>query len=137
MIEAWTSSANCISLNLQSRGSQDLMDSPIVAQLFRRLFRHPTCQSLPSHTTSRLCIHRQRRNASTRPGKRDESHWRPRTDILPPNMIADYNRYPMVTADQLRSRKERPKRVKMLTRDFIEGKTPTSVLGSYADLYCR
>jgi hypothetical protein len=36
-------------------------------------------------------------------------------------MSEEYNKYPMVTADQLRGRKERPRRVKMLTRDFIEG----------------
>lgn len=36
-------------------------------------------------------------------------------------MSEEYNKYPMVTADQLRGRRERPRRVKMLTRDFIEG----------------
>lgn len=35
-------------------------------------------------------------------------------------MRAEYDKYPMYTADQLRERRERPKRVKMLTRDFIE-----------------
>jgi hypothetical protein len=36
-------------------------------------------------------------------------------------MSEEYNKYPMVTADQLRGRRDRPRRVKMLTRDFIEG----------------
>ncbi|RDL42537.1 Uncharacterized protein BP5553_02516 [Venustampulla echinocandica] len=35
-------------------------------------------------------------------------------------MSGEYEKYPMVTADQLKSRRERPRRVKMLTRDFIE-----------------
>jgi hypothetical protein len=37
------------------------------------------------------------------------------------DMSEEYKKYPMVTADQLRGRRERPRRVKMLTRDFIEG----------------
>ena len=51
----------------------------------------------------------------------NESHWQQRTDIFPLDMRDEYDRYPMVTADQLRGRRERPRRVKMLTRDFIEG----------------
>ncbi|KAJ5037565.1 uncharacterized protein L3040_007737 [Drepanopeziza brunnea f. sp. 'multigermtubi'] len=43
-----------------------------------------------------------------------------RTDLFPLDMSGEYQKYPMVTADQLRGRKERPRRVKMLMRDFIE-----------------
>ena len=52
---------------------------------------------------------------------RSESHWQQRTDIFPQNKAEEFDRFPMITADALRSRKERPKRVKMLTRDFIDG----------------
>lgn len=33
----------------------------------------------------------------------------------------EYKRFPTVTSDMLRHRKERPRRAKMLMRDFIEG----------------
>lgn len=49
-----------------------------------------------------------------------ESSWQQRTDHFPLDKVEDYKKYPMVTANQLRTRKERPRRVKMLMRDFIE-----------------
>jgi hypothetical protein len=49
-----------------------------------------------------------------------ESNWQQRTESFPQDKAEDFKRYPMVTADDLRARKERPKRVKMLMRDFIE-----------------
>lgn len=41
--------------------------------------------------------------------------------MFPQERAEEFERYPMVTADMLRSRRERPRRVKMLLRDFIEG----------------
>jgi len=40
--------------------------------------------------------------------------------LLPQDMSEEYKRYPMVTAQDLRGRKDRPRRVKMLMRDFID-----------------
>lgn len=102
------------------------MDSPVVAQLFRQLFSHRASQCLraPSLAVART----QRRglassraeddNAQVKPSS--ESRWQQRTDIFPEERSEEFGRYPMVTADSLRSRKERPRRVKMLMRDFIE-----------------
>ncbi|KAK0730369.1 S-adenosyl-L-methionine-dependent methyltransferase [Lasiosphaeris hirsuta] len=108
------------------------MDTPIVNQLFKQLFRHhPTC---PSHrniaklATAIQHVRRQRqrsyssrgRGAASVSSSKSESDWQQRTMLLPQDMSAEYTRFPMVTADDLRGRKERPRRVKMLLRDFIE-----------------
>ncbi|MCJ1435872.1 hypothetical protein MMC27_005248 [Xylographa pallens] len=97
-------------------------------RVFRRLFSHDTCSRiryrnhLGLHESRRLL--RPSRHVSTAKGPDDdstrESNWQQRTDLFPQDKSKDFERYPMVTADMLRSRKERPKRVKMLTRDFIE-----------------
>ncbi|CAD6500061.1 BgTH12-04166 [Blumeria graminis f. sp. triticale] len=49
-----------------------------------------------------------------------EIEWQQRTSVWPADRAEEFARYPFVTAEQLRGRKERPRRVKMLTRDFIE-----------------
>ncbi|KAL2056135.1 hypothetical protein ABVK25_003778 [Lepraria finkii] len=103
------------------------MDSPLIAQVFRHLLSHQTCSRLRFHPPL------SRRIPPNAPGRRyyrssneDEvedrstSNWQQRTDIFPPDKLREYERYPMVTSDILRSRRERPKRVKMLARDFIE-----------------
>jgi hypothetical protein len=103
------------------------MDSPIVAQLFRQLFAHRPCRShaaLPFRIQNGRqrqirCFSSQRPRATEK--SRSESNWQQRTDIFPHDMSEEYAKYPMVTAEQLRGRRERPRRVKMLTRDFIEG----------------
>lgn len=64
---------------------------------------------------------RRRDDDDKAPKAHSESNWQQRSDLFPLDKSEEYARYPMVTADQLRVRKERPKRVKMLTRDFIEG----------------
>ncbi|KAL9086169.1 MAG: hypothetical protein Q9165_007234 [Trypethelium subeluteriae] len=46
--------------------------------------------------------------------------WQPRSDYLPEDKTEEFKRYPTVTSDMLRARRERPRRVKMLMRDFIE-----------------
>jgi hypothetical protein len=108
------------------------MDSPIISRLFRQLFTHRSCrpcQSLRSHSALPFRIQYGTRAqvrcvSGGRGGEaasKNESHWQQRTDLFPLDMREEYSRYPMVTADQLRGRRERPKRVKMLTRDFIEG----------------
>jgi len=111
------------------------MDSPIISRLFRQLFTHRGCPSLRSHSALPFRIqrarHGQTRCVSSRRGdggevtSRNKSNWQQRTDIFPLDMSEEYQKYPMVTVDQLRGRRERPRRVKMLTRDFIEGSSPS------------
>lgn len=106
------------------------MESPLASNIFRRLLSHQTCSKLRfcSPTSGRLIVNalgrRYYRNSKEDDGdddSRQTSDWQMRTDLFPPDKLRDYERYPMVTSDMLRSRRERPKRVKMLARDFIEG----------------
>ena len=115
-----------------SRPPARAMDSPIVTQLFRQLFRHRACPSRRNllklattiqdarQSTQRRGMATRRDRGATTPA-RNESHWQQRTDIFPADMTDEFKKYPMVTAKELRSYKERPRRVKMLMRDFIEG----------------
>ncbi|OJD29254.1 uncharacterized protein BKCO1_8600010 [Diplodia corticola] len=100
------------------------MDSPVVAQLFRQLFSHRASQCLRAPAVSLARPHRRglaySRDGAGPVAAGPGSTWQQRTDILPLERSEEFNRYPMVTADSLRSRRERPRRVKMLMRDFIE-----------------
>lgn len=111
------------------------MDSPIVTQLFRQLFRHghPACQSRRNLTNLASAIHqgrqlRQLRALSSEHKRRGalstsekERQWQQRSNVSAVDRSEDLKRYPTVTAKDLRSYRERPRRVKMLMRDFIEG----------------
>ena len=106
------------------------MDSALLTNLFRRLFSHRTCsrlKSIPSlpvarkHQYHRIPNEDDRRDVERSQDARRESSWQQRTDLFPEDKTKDFKKYPMVTADGLRGRKERPKKVKMLIRDFIEG----------------
>ncbi|KAI1496105.1 S-adenosyl-L-methionine-dependent methyltransferase [Biscogniauxia marginata] len=114
------------------------MDSPIVTQLFRQLFRHPACQSRKNLATLATCLQhgrrtqqqhqQQRRNMASRDTVRGsklskqakEVDWQQRTELFSADMTDEYKKYPMVTANDLRGSRERPRKVKMLMRDFIE-----------------
>lgn len=106
------------------------MDSAIVSRLFNRLATHHFCQPAAGLSLNRSirCISYNQR--SERPPattyqhgegvSSSQSNWQQRIDAFPAERGNEYRRYPLVTADELRHRKGRPKRVKMWMRDFIE-----------------
>lgn len=103
------------------------MDSPIISRLFRQLFTHRACQkSLPSRIVN-VRRTQSRSYSAPRRATRNENDWARRSDIYPQDMDEEFKKYPMVTSDQLRTRRERPRKVKMLTRDFIEGWSQFSI----------
>ncbi|KAL7783820.1 DUF185 domain-containing protein [Trichoderma ceciliae] len=101
------------------------MDSPIVAHLFRQLFRHRPrgCRGLRNGLGSRQ--RQSARGLATRPSidrgmKSNESRWQQRTHILPEDRREEFAQYPYISLQELRTRAERPRKVKMLLRDFID-----------------
>ena len=107
------------------------MGTPLLTQVFRRLLSHHTCSTLRYHqpASGRLSASGNGQKRSYKSRRKDRqnsedkalSNWQQRTSIFPPNKLQEYERAPLVTANALRGRRERPRRVKMLTRDFIEG----------------
>lgn len=106
------------------------MDSPIVAHLFRQLFRHRPrgCQGLRNGLRSGLASRQRQpsRSIGTRPSidrgmKTNESRWQQRTHILPEDRREEFAQYPYISLQELKKRTERPRKVKMLLRDFIDG----------------
>ena len=106
------------------------MNSPVVNRIFRQLFTAP----------ARGCLHSARRKPPPRVhllspqrrgyargirSKEDDgsgrSTWQQRLDYFPKDVSKQLKEFSRVTARELRHRAQRPKRVKMYTRDFIEG----------------
>ena len=102
------------------------MDSPAVSRLFEQLASHRFCGN--AFTVRAGCSAQQYRHKSSRPQPRFrpppktsvESSWQQRTTFFPQDKAEEFKKYPTVTSDTLRARRERPRRVKMLMRDFIE-----------------
>lgn len=64
----------------------------------------------------------RRSDRGVKPSNKDnEANWQQRTELFSLDMSEEYKKYPMVTANDLRTRRDRPRKVKMLMRDFIEG----------------
>lgn len=115
------------------------MDSPLLNQLFRQLFKHRACQCSRTSSIRRLggtrhgpspttVQHQQYRSflsrrdtASKKNPSNDGTMWTKRDDY-PRDLDQQLRTFPLVTAKELRSRRERPRQVKMLTREFIDGK---------------
>lgn len=97
------------------------MDSPLVSSLFRSLFRQRAClRPLRPLRPPAALAHRRHISLPVAPDS-SKDLWQPRSAFLQRDRSEEFGRYPMVTAKMLATRTERPKRVKMLVRDFIDG----------------
>ncbi|KAL1985717.1 hypothetical protein VTN96DRAFT_7465 [Rasamsonia emersonii] len=114
------------------------MDSAILNQLFRQLFRHPACQSVKSRPGSSLrrfndarhpgptpqqrrsFLTRRPSNSNARRKNTDDGMFWTKRDDYPRDIEEQLRTFPLVTAKDLRHHRERPRQVKMLTREFID-----------------
>ena len=117
------------------------MDSPQVAQLFRQLFHHRPrgClqnlrhQGLNGSHGYGVCTAGQSRSYAARPRaskdramKSNESRWQQRNSIFPEDRTQEFAQYPELTVEDLKTKRERPQKCKMLMRDFIDGGSPAA-----------
>ena len=138
------------------------MDSPLLNHIFRRLFAHETCSALrytrprPNRAASLSLVSRwsynveQRRARSLRsifgleetqssrysaPQRKRSTveEWEQRKHLRRADTKHQFSKAPLVTAEDLKIYTERPKYVKMLMRDFIEGELPSLPLS--VDIY--
>ncbi|KAI1618460.1 ubiquitin-protein ligase E3 C [Exophiala viscosa] len=102
------------------------MDSPAVTRIFQQLFARPSRRCLHTANAARRCArpsigqyrpYSARRSDTLRDGG---SSWQQRIDAFPKDMSRQLKEYPRVTARDLQHRTQRPRRVKMYTREFIE-----------------
>ena len=56
--------------------------------------------------------------------EREKPVWRQRVELEQDDKREEFKESSFVTADQLRGSKKRPRKVKMLLREFIEGQAP-------------
>lgn len=110
---------------IQSGGSK--MDYSAAAQIFRQLFSSPARGCLRQHArnqqATRRAFQNPRRHYALRQTDSDGkggSTWQQRLDHFPDDMSKQLREYPRVTARELKHRQQRPKRVKMYTREFID-----------------
>ncbi|KAF1355027.1 S-adenosyl-L-methionine-dependent methyltransferase [Delphinella strobiligena] len=102
------------------------MDSALISQLFKRLFIHRPCSACSRHSYSNrrsyssIPTRRSQLHGRKQPQSSIESDWQQRNDNFPPDKADEFQRFPHVTSDLLRAKKERPRRSRMLMRDFIE-----------------
>ena len=107
------------------------MDAAILSRVFHELFSHRVCSRIRyaprarSSTSARLISSSLSRAEQRGPeyGGSKQEVWHQRSDSLPHEKLAELEKFPMITAAGLKSRRSRPKRVKMLLRDFIEGES--------------
>ncbi|OXV07714.1 hypothetical protein Egran_04522 [Elaphomyces granulatus] len=116
------------------------MDSGTLTRLLRQLFQHPACQSVKSRPLSssscpsrrgygldlKVPSRQQRRSFLTRKASSKQKSleengmlWTKRGDDTR-DIEEELRTYPLVTANDLCNRRERPKELKMLTREFID-----------------
>ncbi|KAK5084245.1 hypothetical protein LTR05_005321 [Lithohypha guttulata] len=104
------------------------MDSPAINQIFRQLFA-PARGCLRRHAQAaqngfQQNLSHTRRGYATR-RRTDymgdgQSNWQQRLDHFPRDVSKQIREYPRLTAKELARRSQRPTRVKMFTRDFID-----------------
>lgn len=107
------------------------MEVALSSRIFKRLFAHETCSvlrysaAIQSPGTGSI-RHRSTTSKAAQESIRDRTSWTHRSLLFEDAKDKEFSRYNHVTADQLRHRTTRPKKVSMLMRDFIEGQYTTS-----------